>query len=166
MRVLVTGGTGFVGCHIVAALVQAGHTVRLLVRDRDKTQASLRPFGADVVAAAQQDVVVGDVLDPQAVRDAVNGCDAVVHAAAIYSLDPRRSAEIQRTNVDAAENVLGEAVRARLSPVVHISTYAVLVRKAAPIRRFRWVILTIPTRARKSSRSRWPAVSRRPETRW
>lgn len=129
MRVLVTGGTGFVGCHIVAALVQAGHTVRLLVRDRDKTQASLGPFGADVVAAAQQDVVVGDVLDPQAVRDAVNGCDAVVHAAAIYSLDPRRSAEIERTNVEAAENVLGEAVRARLSPVVHISTYAVLVRK-------------------------------------
>lgn len=129
MRVLVTGGTGFVGCHIVAALVQAGHSVRLLVRDRDKARSSLAPFGADVVAAAQQDVVVGDVLDPQVVRGAVNGCDAVVHAAAIYSLDPRRADEIERTNVEAAENVLGEAVRARLSPVVHISTYAVLVRK-------------------------------------
>ena len=129
MRVLVTGGTGFVGCHIVSALVQAGHSVRLLVRDRDKTQASLAPFGPEVVAAGQQDVVVGSVLDAQVVTDAVNGCDAVVHAAAIYSLDPRRSAEIERTNVKAAENVLGEAVRAKLSPVVHISTYAVLVRK-------------------------------------
>jgi uncharacterized protein YbjT (DUF2867 family) len=63
MRVLVTGGTGFVGSHTVAAAVRAGHDVRLLVRRPERVDPALAPFG---IHAA--DIVTGDVLDAGSVQ--------------------------------------------------------------------------------------------------
>ncbi|WP_328334573.1 NAD-dependent epimerase/dehydratase family protein [Kribbella sp. NBC_00382] len=123
MKILVTGGTGFVGSHAVAELAAAGHDLRLLVRRPEQVAASLAPFGTEV-----SDIVVGDVLDEAVVTAAIQGCDAVVHAAAIYSLDPRRAADILRTNVRATELVLGQAVAAGLDPIVHVSTTVALTR--------------------------------------
>lgn len=80
MRVLVTGGTGFVGCHSVAALVSQGHQVRLLVRSRDRVARSLSPLGV-----ADVESVAGDVTEPRSVAEAMAGCDAALHAAAVYS---------------------------------------------------------------------------------
>jgi dihydroflavonol-4-reductase len=124
MRILVTGGTGFVGSHAVAALIRGGHDVRLLVRRPEQVGASLSALGVDVA-----DVVVGDVLDEGAVSLAVEGCAAVVHAAAIFSLDPRRAEEMRRTNVRATELVLNSAAERGLSPVVHVSTTVALIRR-------------------------------------
>jgi dihydroflavonol-4-reductase len=122
MRVLVTGGTGFVGSHSVAALVSRGHQVRLLVRSRDRVASSLSPLGlADVES------VVGDVTAPGSVEEAMAGCDAVLHAAAVYSVDPRAASRVRDTNLRAAEIVLGAAVRMRLDPVVHVSSYVALL---------------------------------------
>lgn len=56
MRVLVTGGTGFVGCHTVAALVGHGHQVRLLVRAREPIAPALGPLGITDVDAVVRDV--------------------------------------------------------------------------------------------------------------
>ena len=105
-RVLVTGGTGFVGCHSVAALVSGGHQVRLLVRSRDQVARSLSPLGV-----ADVESVVGDVTVPQSVEEAMAGCEAVLHAAAVYSLGPRAARRVRETNVRAAEIVLGAATR-------------------------------------------------------
>jgi dihydroflavonol-4-reductase len=124
MRVLVTGGTGFVGAHTVGALVQAGHDVRLLVRRAEQVSVSLAPLGV-----AAEEVVVGDVLDQAAVSAALTGMDAVVHAAAIFSLDPRRAEELTRTNLRATELVLGSAASAGLDPIVHVSSTVALVRR-------------------------------------
>lgn len=124
MKVLITGGTGFVGAHGVAALVRAGHDVRLLVRRPEQVPISLNPLGLDV-----SDVVVGDVLDERAVAKALDGCEAVVHAAAVYSLDPRRAEEIRRTNVRATELLLGRAVDCGLDPIVHVSSSVALIRR-------------------------------------
>jgi dihydroflavonol-4-reductase len=63
MKVLVTGGTGFVGALITADLIHAGHDVRLLVRRREQVPMSLAPY--DVMV---EDLVVGDVLDEDVVR--------------------------------------------------------------------------------------------------
>ena len=123
MKVLVTGGTGFVGSHVVAAMVRAGHEVRLLVRRPEQVSASLSPLAVEVV-----DIVVGDVLDERAVSQAVEGCSAAVHAAAIFAFDPRRAADMRRTNVRAAELVLNGAAQRGLDPVVHVSTTVALTR--------------------------------------
>ena len=127
MRVLVTGGTGFVGCHSVAALVSQGHQVRLLVRSRDQVARSLSPLGV-----ADVESVVGDVTAPQSVEEAMAGCDAVLHAAAVYSTDPRAASRVRETNPRAAEIVLGAAVRMGLDPVVHVSSYTALLPPQPP----------------------------------
>jgi dihydroflavonol-4-reductase len=120
MRVLVTGGTGFVGCHTVAALVGCGHQVRLLVRDPGRITPALAPFGITEV-----DAVVGDVTNAATVQQAMAGCDAVVHAAAVYSLDPRRAARMAHTNPTGTDIVLGAAHRQGLDPIIYVSSLAV-----------------------------------------
>src|SRR5687767_11016642 len=98
MRVMVTGGTGFVGSHTVAALRERGHDVRLLVRDPTRVQAVLAPHGVD---PSTIQTVHGDVLDPEAVNQALAGCDAVLHAAAVFSYDARRADIMRTTNARA-----------------------------------------------------------------
>jgi nucleoside-diphosphate-sugar epimerase len=127
MRVLVTGGTGFVGSHSVAAFVSRGHQVQLLVRSRDRVARSLSPLG---VAGVES--VLGDATAPQSVEEAMAGCDAVLHAAAVYSLDPRAAPRVRETNLRAAEIVLGAAVRMGLDPVVHVSSYVALLPPEPP----------------------------------
>ena len=72
MLVLVTGGTGYVGAHAVAALAGAGHRIRVLARSAEKIPAALGPLGVDGVETA-----IGDVTEPAAVERALAGCDAV-----------------------------------------------------------------------------------------
>jgi dihydroflavonol-4-reductase len=123
MKILVTGGTGFVGSHVVAALTRGGNDVRLLVRRPEQVTASLDPLGV-----AAEDIVVGDVLDEGAVSRAVDGCTAAVHAAGIFSLDPRRAVEMRRTNARATELVLNSASQRGLDPIVHVSSHVALAR--------------------------------------
>jgi len=123
MKILVTGGTGFVGSHVVAATVRTGNDVRLLVRRPEQVPASLSPLGVEV-----SDVVVGDVLDQNAVSRAVEGCAAAVHAAAIFSLDSRRAEAMRRTNARATELVLNSATQRGLDPIVYVSTTVALTR--------------------------------------
>ena len=119
MRVLVTGGTGFVGSHAAKALQDAGHTVRLLVRTPSKLSTVTGRVGVDL---ASLETIEGDIRDTLAVTAAVDGCDAVVHAAAVVSIAPTAETEVSGTNLAGALNVLGAAVDAGCDPVVHVST--------------------------------------------
>src|SRR5262245_25577960 len=107
MVALVTGGTGYVGSHAIAALTGAGHRVRVLARSPTRVPAALARLGVDDVETA-----IGDVLDPAAVERALEGCDAVLHAASVFSLDARRAEEMRAVNVRGAEILLGTAQRA------------------------------------------------------
>jgi len=127
VRVLVTGGTGFVGSHTAADLVGAGHAVRLLVRDREKAR---RVFAAQ--GCPLPECVVGDVTDADAVSGALEGCEGVVHAAARVALDAGRAGEVLRTNLAGVENVLGGAARAGLRSIVHVSSLGALFRARGP----------------------------------
>lgn len=129
MRVLVTGGTGFVGSHTVAALRSAGHEVRLLVRKPERIGAALEPLGI----AEPIDHVVGDVTDPESVNQALAGCDAVVHAAAVYNLDSRAAKVTKATNVPGTRVVLDAAVAQGCDPVVYVSTTLTLLRRGATV---------------------------------
>ncbi len=117
---MVTGGTGFVGCHSTARLLEAGHEVTLLVRDPAKVERSLGPLG---VSADQVDHVVGDMCDANSVDAALEGCDAVLHAAAVIAVVNReRGAEALERNVAGARNVLGAAADRDLDPIVYVSS--------------------------------------------
>ena len=128
MKVLVTGGTGFVGSHSVAALLSQGHQVRLLVRSRDRVARSLSPL-----EVAEVESVLGDVTVPRSVEEAMAGCDAVLHAAAVFSFDGRAASRMRQVNVPGTEIVLGAAVRAGLDPIVHVSSYVALLPPAGAV---------------------------------
>ncbi len=117
MRVLITGGTGFVGGWTAKAIQDAGHQVRFLVRDPARLATSVETLGVDV-----SDHVVGDITDSESVARALKGCDAVVHAAAVVTTDPSRAAEMIDINLTGTTHVLGQAVEMGLDPVVHVSS--------------------------------------------
>ena len=119
MKVLVTGATGFVGSHTAKALQDAGHRVRALVRTPAKLETVTARVGVD---PASLETVPGDIRDADAVTAAVDGCDAVVHAAAVVSIAPAAETDVKATNFPGALNVLEAAVGAGCDPVVHVST--------------------------------------------
>jgi nucleoside-diphosphate-sugar epimerase len=125
MLVLVTGGTGYVGSHAIAALVAAGHHVRVLARSQERVAAALGPLGIDGVESA-----IGDVTDAGAVERAVEGCDAVLHAASVFSMDARKADEMRAVNVRGTDLVLGTAQRFGLDPIVHVSSELALLPPA------------------------------------
>jgi nucleoside-diphosphate-sugar epimerase len=125
LLVLVTGGTGYVGSHAIAALSAAGHRIRVLARSPDRVPAALAPLGVDGV-----ETVIGDVTDPVAVERALEGCEAVLHAASVFSLDARRAGEMRSVNVRGTDIVLGSAHRLGLDPIVHVSSELALLPPA------------------------------------
>ncbi|MFI9639053.1 SDR family NAD(P)-dependent oxidoreductase [Micromonospora sp. NPDC051925] len=128
MLVLVTGGTGFVGAHTVAALAAAGHRVRVLARDPDRVAPALSPLS---VPGDAVQVCAGDVVDETAVARAVGGVDALVHAASVYSFDSRWHGATRRTNARGTEVVLAAARRLGVGRSVHVSTFGALEPSAA-----------------------------------
>ncbi|MGH2608979.1 MAG: NAD-dependent epimerase/dehydratase family protein, partial [Tepidiformaceae bacterium] len=123
MRILVTGGTGFVGSHVTGALMRAGHDVRLLARSPEKVAATFGPLGID----PPTDVVRGDITDAASIAAAARGGEAVLHAASIFSLDRREAAATRRTNVAGTRNVIEAALAVGMDPIVHVSSYGALI---------------------------------------
>ncbi|WP_454859523.1 NAD-dependent epimerase/dehydratase family protein [Promicromonospora soli] len=108
MRVLVTGGAGFIGREVVAELTRRGEDVVVL--------DSLRPDVHGPSAVADERTVVGDVRDAGVVERALSGCDAVVHLAAKVGLG------VSLADIDdyVSSNDLGTAVLLRAAEVPHI----------------------------------------------
>lgn len=123
MKVLITGGTGFVGAWTAKAIQADGHHTRFLVRNPDRLNTSAARIGVDV-----SDHVTGDIADSQAAANALSGCDAVIHCAAMVSTDPARAAEMLHTNLEGARNILGGATAAGLDPIIHVSSFTALFR--------------------------------------
>jgi dihydroflavonol-4-reductase len=123
--VVVTGGTGYVGSHAIAALAKAGHQIRVLARSPDRVPAALVPLGVDRV-----ETVTGDVTDPVAVERALDGADAVLHAASVFSMDARKADEMRSVNVRGTDVVLGTAHRLGLDPIVYVSSELALLPPA------------------------------------
>ena len=122
MRVMLTGGTGFIGGHVLRALVDAGHEPRALVRSSDKLDQMRAAQGIDDAI----DHVVGDMTDPDSVAEALRGCDACIHTAAFTSLDPEQMHLALEVNAPGAINVLDTAAAVGCDPIVHLSTMSVI----------------------------------------
>lgn len=123
MKVLVTGADGFIGSHLTEALVVAGHDVRAFV-----FYNSFNSWGwldeAPVAMRERLDVVAGDIRDPHHVADAVEGCDCVIHLAALIAIPFSYHAPdaYVDTNIKGTLNVLQAARRHRVGKVLHTST--------------------------------------------
>lgn len=118
MKIFLTGGTGFIGSHIAKQLRDRGEEVRALVRTPAKGR-DLEAIGCEIVP--------GSLSDEDAIRAGMEGCDAVIHGAAIYEVGvpSSRHEEMRRANVEGTETVLGAALDAEIPKVVYISTVAV-----------------------------------------
>lgn len=120
MKVLVTGGAGFIGSHLVAALLDRGVAVSVL----DDFSTGKR---SNLPDSHLLTVVEGDVADPEAVRNALQGCTALIHLAAIASvqrsvIDPLGT---HRTNLVGSLVVFGEAADMGVRRALYASSAAV-----------------------------------------
>ncbi|HEX4432930.1 MAG TPA: NAD-dependent epimerase/dehydratase family protein [Frankiaceae bacterium] len=127
---MVTGGTGFVGSHTLAALHAAGHKVTLLARSVERAN---RMLDARAIDRGDVTIVAGDILDIEAVSDSLTGCEAVVHAAAVVGIDGAKAEQARATNERGARNVLGAAVDLGLDPIVYISSISALFHPGGPV---------------------------------
>ena len=123
LNVMVTGGTGFVGFHTVRALVSAGHSVRLLVRDPGKMRRVFAPFGLENLPC-----VKGDITDEASVNRALSGCNAVVHSAALVSVHASDSEKVLENNLLGTRLVLGGAWQRGIRRMIQVSSTTALFR--------------------------------------
>ncbi len=115
MKALVTGGTGFVGSHIVRALGEAGHTAHVLHRTSSKL---------DALAGLQYESALGDILDEAALEAACQSCDWVFHVAAVADYWRADHSKMMEANVEGTRRVLKAARSAGVKRVVFTSSAA------------------------------------------
>jgi NADH dehydrogenase len=110
VRVLITGGTGFVGTHVVNELLRRGHAVAVLARDPAKGRNRYnRPV----------EIVAGDVLDPEAFARAASGRDALIHLVGIINEKGRQT--FDRMHREATENAVAAAKAGGVARYLHMS---------------------------------------------
>ena len=122
-KILVTGADGFIGSHLTEALVRQGYDVRAFVQYNSfNSWGWLDRCAPDV--AGKFDVFAGDVRDPHGVRTAMQGCDAVLHLAALIAIpysyhSPDTYVD---TNIKGTLNIVQAARELELAKVIHTST--------------------------------------------
>lgn len=115
MKVLVTGANGHIGANVVRSLLREGHTVRAFVRQG----ADLRGLdGLDVEYA------YGNVMDEASLEPAAEGCDAIIHLAAVYKTIAKTAEEIVQPAIVGARNIFSAANKAGIKRIVYTSSIA------------------------------------------
>lgn len=117
MKALVTGGTGFLGAHIVRELIKEGAAVKALVRPGSDRRN---------LAGLAVEVSEGDLLDEHSLARALSGCNTLFHAAADYRLWLKDPAAMYATNLNGTENILQAALAAGIEKVVYTSSVGTL----------------------------------------
>ncbi len=122
-KVLVTGGAGFIGSHLVDKLISRGYSVVVL----DNFHSGEMKSFCEILGRASFEVIEGDIRDRKAVREAMDGVDAVVHLAALIDVEEsvNNPLETHDVNVNGTLNVLNEAVRSGVRKLLFASSTAV-----------------------------------------
>jgi nucleoside-diphosphate-sugar epimerase len=128
MRILVTGGSGLIGCHAVAQLLDAGHEVRAFVRHREKLERALEPLGR---SGREVEIVLGDLGRRESIAEAIPGCEGILHCAGLFSPERQDEALLVQTNVVGTRQLLGAAAEyhsrtSGLTRLVYVSSMLAL----------------------------------------
>lgn len=121
MRVFITGATGFVGGHVARGYAAEGARLRLLTRQTSSL---------DSLSGLDAEMVTGDLRDPEKLRTALTGCDALVHVAADYRLWVRDPEQMYAANVDGTRELLKLAREVGVERIVYTSSVATMGFKA------------------------------------
>lgn len=121
-KVLVTGGTGFIGAYIIKELIEKGYPVRAIRR------SSKLPFFISPDILNKVEWVNGDVLDVIALDDVMKGVDAVIHSAACISFSKKERKLMYSVNIDGTANVVNLALENNIRKLVHLSSISALGR--------------------------------------
>lgn len=111
MKLLVTGGTGFLGTHLVPKLLEAGHEVRLIGRTKPAAPG-----------LAKAEFVQGDLKDREAVRRSLQGVEAVYHLAGLVSFQDKDARRMYELHVDATRELLRDVREAGVKRFILAST--------------------------------------------
>jgi dihydroflavonol-4-reductase len=117
VRVFITGATGFVGGHVARRYAAEGASLRLLTRQTSRL---------DSLVGIDAEMVTGDLREPEGLRSALVGCDALVHVAADYRLWVRDPQEMYAANVDGTRELLKLARETGVQRVVYTSSVATM----------------------------------------
>ena len=117
MKILVTGGTGFTGSHLVKHVLREGHATVVLDNQEGIMLEELKELGAEII--------IGSVTDPETLRKAVAGCGAVYHLAAAFRKINVPKSEYDDTNINAMSSLLEICRDAGVKKVVYCSTQGV-----------------------------------------
>ncbi len=105
-----TGGTGYIGRSLAASLIARGHTVHVLIRRGSETKL---PNGCKAVP--------GDALDQATYREAVRGCDTLVHLVGVAHPSPAKAAEFRAVDLVSIQEAVKSAVYAQIKYFVYVS---------------------------------------------
>lgn len=122
-KILVTGGTGFIGSYIIKELVENAYEVRATRRQGSKVPSFISPS-----TIARVEWVDADIMDIVALEDAMDGISAVIHSAAIVSFSNSDKDKIYNVNVQGTANVVNAMLERNVPRLVHISSVAALGR--------------------------------------
>jgi nucleoside-diphosphate-sugar epimerase len=116
MKVLVTGANGLVGGYVITKLLELDYQVKVIVRSQKQTFPS------------QVEVFFGDITDSISISDALEGCEAVIHCAAIISFWPSMREQLWKTNVEGTRFLINAMLQHQTAYLIHISSIAAIGR--------------------------------------
>ncbi len=117
-KVLVTGGTGLVGAHLIEALVSESYHVRALYRSNIPA----------MIYSEKVDWVQGDILDVITLEEAMRGVDEVYHCAAVVSFNPKDVGQMYKVNIEGTANVVNACIVNNVARLCYVSSVAALGR--------------------------------------
>ncbi len=128
--ILVTGGTGFVGSHLIYRLVANGNKVRAIKRENSSLDLVNRVFSRNHTENLLTNIewIKADVLDLFSLLDAFEGVSHVYHAAATVSFEPAEKELMMRINKEGTANVVNAALEKKISKLCFVSSIAALGR--------------------------------------
>lgn len=126
--VLVTGGTGLVGAHLLIHLTEKGEQVRAIYRNLENIQKTKSLFLLYKKEALFESIhwIQGDIIDIPSLDNAFQGINQVYHCAAMISFDPNDENLVRKTNIEGTANIVNFCLKYNVQKLCHVSSIAAL----------------------------------------